>query len=99
MDKKNLTILIGNSDDKLSQKKWAEFCEDVRDICEFRKNEMHFCGTSEGSMPWKNMCIVLTIEYGNYGRLKFDLNELRNRYNQDSIAIIEGETEFIGKGE
>lgn len=91
-----ICIQIGNTDDKLSQKKWSEFCNGVKEIClDYVECTIHFCAPSDGSLPWQNFCVVVEAEDDVIHWMKIDLITLRMRYNQDSIAILEGDTKFI----
>ena len=92
---KTVCIQIENSDDKLSQKEWSEFCEKIEKNCFFNAKEIHFSGCSEGSKPWQNMCIVMNIENNKIDNLKSVITNTRKSYGQTSVAIMIGLTEFI----
>jgi hypothetical protein len=91
-----ICIQIGNTDDKLTQEEWSEFCNDIKAICEsYEDTIIHFCASSDGSLPWQNFCIVVEAENDVIYWMKKHLITLKVKYNQDSIAILEGDTEFI----
>ena len=91
---KTITIQIGNSDDKLTQKEWATFCSRVNDaVVEFAQ-DTHFSGYSQGSQPWQNACWVCSVLDETSEGFKARLVEIRASHNQDSIAWTEGHTIF-----
>ena len=95
LNMKTFTIIIGNSDDKLTQVKWAEFVENILYWIKKFCSEIHFSGGSPTNTPWQNYCILFSIEDDKVVWIKDNLIELRKKYNQDSIAWIEGDTKLI----
>lgn len=90
-----LTVLIGNSDNKLTQQEWANFYEKVSTcICD-AGNEVHFRGHSSTVEPFQNACWVVSIDPGVVYDLMMKLTEIRKSYRQDSVAVVTGETRFI----
>ena len=97
--KHTYTIQIGNSDNKLSQDKWSDFINTLRASLEDQGWDIHFFGFSAPDAPWQNCCVVVIINDGeDVDILKDELRYLSGMYNQDSIALTTGTTEFI-KGE
>lgn len=92
---KTYTILIGNSDDKLTQKQWAEFIGNLNFWIKKFCDEIHFAASSSGELPWQNYSITFECEDSKIIWIKENLIELKKQYNQQSIAIIEGITYFI----
>jgi len=92
---KTLIVQIGNSDDKLTQKEWAVYCSEIHSSMNSYCVDIHFNGCSDGSHPWQNMCIVGEVPAGNVGGLKDQLRSIRERWHQDSVAILVGDSEFI----
>ena len=90
---KTLTIQIGNSDNKLTQVRWSEYVAEVRDLVEFHSEEVHFSGGSENWQPWQNVSWVVVVNEDVH--LLSDLSITRKKYNQDSVAITKGQTEFV----
>lgn len=91
------TIMIGNSDNKLTQERWSEFCKGLKDLCEsYEDLVIHFASACNGDAPWQNYCIVIQTDEDVLFWLKRELIHLRNKYNQDSIALVSGITEFLG---
>lgn len=92
-----LAILIGNSDDKLTQKNWVRYVQDVG-ICVARFSmTIHHHGHSNTVSIWQNACWV--FEFDAPGAKVDDMKELlrkiAKRFKQDSIALVEGKTEFL----
>ena len=92
---KTITIQIGNSDDKLTQKEWSSFVLHCRDLINASPVEIHFFGASTGYATWQNAAWVLSLTEDNVAALKADFTEIRKLYRQDSVAFTEGETQFI----
>lgn len=90
---KTYVVQIGNSDDKLTQKKWSEFIEEVDELILQWSYRIHFAGFSNPSASWQNVCWVFMIADPN--RIKTSLMEIGHKYYQDAIAWTEGETEMI----
>lgn len=92
---KTIVIQIGNSDDKLTQKQWAEFVDNtlywIKKFC----SNIYFSGGSNNELPWQNYCVVFSVEENKVVWIKDNLIELRKKYNQDSIAWIDGNTQFV----
>jgi hypothetical protein len=89
-----ITVQIGNSDDKLTQKEWSDFVTRMRLL--LFAVPMHFHACSEGSMEWQNAVWVFEVE-GDYERewLKEKVKEIRKDFRQDSVAWTEGSTVMI----
>lgn len=88
-------IQIGNSDDKLTQKDWSDYVQRMQSIVATYAAEIHFSGTSEGSKPWQNACWVLSIPSRAIDRFEEKVVAVRERFNQESVAITTGSTRFI----
>lgn len=93
---KTITIQIGNSDDKLTQKEWAEYVKFVGLAVETYAAIIYFSGFSLGGAPWQNAAWVLTPNSDiDAQHLRRQLSQIRVEYRQDSIAWTEGQTDFI----
>lgn len=63
-------IEIGNSDNKLTQKEWSEFCCELLHIVHALKEQKEFSVDlaifgvwfSESASPWQNMCIHFGVQ-------------------------------------
>ena len=89
-------VSIGNSDDKLTQSRWAGFISEV----EGQLKGFPFYGAwfSRPDVAWQNACwcIDLTdVPAPAINRLKHALSRIADSYQQDSIAWAEAKTEFI----
>ena len=95
-----VAILIGNSDDKLSQRRWHEYVTAVARAVNACASEVHFHALSYGSDPWQNACWVFVLRDGatEHG-FKTALRGLCEAFEQDSIAVLTGETEFVAAPE
>lgn len=91
---KTICVQIGNSDDKLCQKTWSDFCESIRSIIGAR-GQIHFSGCSEGSRPWQNLCVVAVVDEAYLDNIRRLLSRTAKQFSQDSIALLCGETEFV----
>jgi hypothetical protein len=90
-----VTIQIGNSDDKLTQSEWHTFVRFVRNVIDSEGIEVHFFGASANYDRWQNAAWVVNCNDSTAKRLKQTLAEIREQFEQDSIAWTEGETQLI----
>jgi hypothetical protein len=101
-------ISIGNSDDKLTQRRWADFVAEVGSVIA-RAGQIHGSWYSASDAPWQNACWCVEIAEATTPpaagyfpmflrtSLKNELRGLAQIYAQDSIAWAEvKETEFLG---
>lgn len=99
-------ISIGNSDDKLSQRQWAEFYSNVAMRLHFPwtdtldqnpVKEVHGQWASEPASQWQNACWCVDLAENDPEPLKKMLRFLAAQFGQDSIAWAEApNTEFLG---
>jgi hypothetical protein len=92
---KTVTVLIGNSDNKLTQDEWADFVNHIESIINAFNEEMFFSGGSSTRERWQNYGFVFSIEEKLIGQLVSKLSKRRAEYKQDSVAWVQGETKFI----
>lgn len=90
---RNCYISIGNSDDKLTQKEWAAFVDDVDIVC--RSFPVHGRWFSAPTSEYQNACWCIEMQPGAIAALKPVLSILAERYRQDSIALGIATVEFI----
>jgi ribonuclease HI len=89
------TVLIGNSDNKLTQQEWCAFRRVVNDMVTLYANKMYFAGGPPNWEAWQNAAWVFETEPAKAEACREMLLEVRKRFNQDSIAWVQGETEFV----
>jgi hypothetical protein len=85
-------IQIGNTDDKLSQAEWSNFCHRVLALCE-SAGTVHFSGGSSTDLPWQNYCVCVECEFCL--ELKGQIELTRKRFGQESVVWLEGNAEFV----
>lgn len=91
-------ISIGNSDDKLTQAAWSNFVSDVIGWADWATEEggrIHGVFYSLPDSRYQNMCVQIEAHEDVLARLRRVLPQLAAKYNQDSIAWLEGITEFL----
>lgn len=89
------TILIGNSDNKLTQQEWADFCTAATEVVAVFSSSVQFSGTSAGDKPWQNACWVITTSGDYLDDIRAQLARIARIWRQDAIALVVGETEFV----
>lgn len=93
---KTITIQIGNSDNKLSQEDWSAFAIEVNQLIDNNAANVHFFGCPPAWLPWQNIAWVIQFDDAVVEEnFKKRLTEIRQKYEQDSVAWTEGETQFI----
>jgi hypothetical protein len=97
-----ILIVIGNSDDKLTQQRWADFIRDVEELIigleSYAGVTVHGRWHAYPGTQWQNASWLLQVDGAMLPHtedLRDDLRILCARYEQDSIAWVTGETEFI----
>lgn len=92
---RTITVSIGNSDNKLTQRQWSEFVNHIDSLIREISAQVHFFGGSPNWERWQNTAWVFDCAREVTPDLKNSLKEYKQMYKQDSIAYIEGETEFL----
>jgi hypothetical protein len=92
---KTVTIQIGNSDDKLTQREWASLIHDAGLEIWSSCVHTHFSGGSASNAKFQNYAWVVDMDERGIEALKPKLTEIRKHFKQDSIAWTEGETKFL----
>ncbi len=96
---KTITLQIGNTDNKLSQREWASFCNAVHRAITYHTvdviDSIHFSAPSVGWADWQNAAWVFSCHDSEIDALKERITEIRKDYKQDSAAWTEGNTSFI----
>jgi len=92
---KTITLQIGNSDDKLFQREWSMFCKLIDQQVQSQASAVHFSGHSMPDAPWQNACWVFEIEEDIIDDFQKEIRVIRQIYQQDYVAWIEGQTLFV----
>ena len=82
-------IMIGNSDDKLSQKKWRQFLGEVRSECYTFAQTVRGIWFSEPVSRYQNACFCVELHDDNVLEFKAILSRLAHIYGQNSITFDE----------
>jgi zona occludens toxin (predicted ATPase) len=88
-------VSIGNSDDKLTQRQWADFASDIDFIISDWAARILGRWVSDSVSEYQNACWGVQFFTKDIDTIKEALKEYRVKYNQDSIAWAVAETEFI----
>lgn len=89
-------ISIGNSDDKLTQIRWADYAAALLGAAA-SAGQLHGVWYSAPTSLYQNMCVCLDVRPEQIAELKRQLFVLAVRFDQDSIAWADSPgTEFIG---
>jgi hypothetical protein len=92
---KTITVQIGNSDDKLTQKEWCDFARSIDDLIRTHASQVHFSGASHSLAWWQNAAWVFEMEEVCIEWFKQRLAIVRGQYKQESLAWTEGSTSLI----
>jgi hypothetical protein len=90
-----ITLQIGNSDDKLKQKKWAEYVKKIDALIHMFGGRRYFFGAPPNYYEWQNATWIFDIDDEIKDLLKEKITNRRKNYMQDSVAWTEGHTQFI----
>lgn len=89
-------VSIGNSDDKLSQAQWAQFCMDVYAVLA-AEGKLRGAWYSASNSMYQNACWCVEIVLPVRDKMMGKLMTLAEKYKQDSIAWAEAPvTRYIG---
>lgn len=91
-------LTIGNSDDKLTQKRWAAFQLRTWRVLERYASATHGSWHSNPGAEWQNACwcIELPDNVDRLFRIRHELRLLASEFEQDSIAWAEApKVEFL----
>jgi hypothetical protein len=102
----NAYISLGNSDDKLTQREWADFIAITREFLTGNPGsslggkfwQVHGEWYSRPDHPWQNanFCVEINVEDEQY--LLDQMYVLAETCRQDSIAVVIGHPVFVGPG-
>ena len=88
----SVAVLIGNSDNKLSQEQWCCYTGKMRETIAYWFKEIHFVGGSSFDSKFQNACYVGTIETSRKRSFLDVVGDVRDEFYQDSAAVIFGQT-------
>lgn len=88
-------ITIGNSDDKLSQRRWSNFWHEVDSALRTWAKEVHGSFVSESNSPWQNASWVVDLDEEQTAELVSALGVMARDFEQDSIALTLGRTTLV----
>lgn len=95
---KTIAVMIGNTDNKLTQQRWSEFCSDVRAVIEgavSARGNIYGEWFSASDAPWQNAAWCVEVDEQDLMLFRHNLIEVRKRYSQDSIGWMESDVEFL----
>lgn len=84
----NVYISIGNSDDKLSQARWAAFWSLVNINIRAHAKAVHGAWLSLPNSGYQNACWCIEPQ-GNHTRFRNTLRDIAQEFEQDSITWAE----------
>lgn len=90
-----VTICIGNSDDKLTQKEWAHFVEAMDLEIGCVADKWYFRGGPETRNIRQNYAWIVNCQPEKLDKLREVVTNTRMDFKQDSAAFVVGETELI----
>lgn len=92
---KTITIIAGNSDNKLKQVEWSDFVADLAKAIARHASAIHFSGGPDTVSHYQNFAFVVQIPPWAAKQIKRDVARVRAQHGQDSVAWIEGVTKFV----
>jgi hypothetical protein len=92
---KTITICICNSDNKLTQKDWSDFCSVTDSVVKHFCSELYFVGFSNPAEKLQNASWVFSLKEESILKLQKRISEVRKAYLQDSVAFVTGKSELI----
>ena len=90
-----VSMQIGNTDGKLTQAEWSDFVIRVKDFLDANGAEIHFFGAPPNYERWQNAAWIFNATATDIGEIRLGITQLRSQYGQDSVAWLEGATQFI----
>lgn len=91
----DVVVMIGNSDDKLTQAQWSRFARHAFRVVGAHATAVHGQWGSASLSPWQNAGMFVTMVAPDLDTLRAALRDLAAHFDQDSIALLAGTTEFI----
>lgn len=94
----SVSVMLGNSDNKLPQDRWATFVASVRAHVEKYACQIHMDGGPGTDSLWQNWCFMFVVEAEKVPGLVAALQETRGYYRQRGIAWMLGKVMFLEAG-
>lgn len=92
---KSIYVVIGNSDDKLSQERWAIFIKDIDVAVQGMAKHVHGVFFAAPNSPFQNACWSIIIDETDVEYVQRRLSHLASKYSQQSIVWADAETTFL----
>lgn len=92
---KTFTVLIGNSDNGLTQQQWSDFYHTTDRAIRRQALHIHFEGSSASAARYQNACWVFEIDLSEDALetqlmfLRRELSSIASTYKQNSIIFAE----------
>jgi hypothetical protein len=88
-----IVVSIGNSDDRLTQKEWNKFVEEMIDLLA-DSGKVHFFGGASTFAPWQNVAWIVELREAPIAVMA-RVSTIREKYKQDSAFVMVEEGQFI----
>lgn len=88
-------IAIGNSDDRLSQRRWAEFVDSVDHLVSDLSEAVHGSWVSGSTSPYQNAAWSVIVSPPARDELRARLVRIAGEFDQESVAWNDANTEFL----
>jgi hypothetical protein len=92
---KTVTIIAGNTDNKLTQQAWSKFITFLSHSIESNACGVEFSGGPATALPYQNFAWVIRIDSLPATQLRSEIESIRTTFHQEAVAWIEGTTQFI----
>lgn len=90
-----ISVLIGNSDNRLSQVMWTNFIAAVNHTLLEFAIQFHCKGYSAPTSMYQNACFVFEASNVHFSSIEHNLRRIARKFSQDSIAIVYGDSKLI----
>ena len=91
----NIFVEIGNSDGKLDQVDWADYCSDMAGLVNEWSETVLGMYYSLPHSEYQNACFHFFMDGNNFNEFEQDVSVLCNKYDQESVAVTQGDTVFV----
>jgi hypothetical protein len=98
-----VTILAGNSDDRLTQQLWSEMIAAIREIVVFQSlgGNVMFEGFTDGAERWQTACWVIVLPDDPFvpSKMRDQLRGVAHAFEQQSILWVQADQIVYLSGE